>query len=192
VALLARGADVDALFEKNNRWLRSDRGISALHLAAQRSDAAAIVAALLAGGADPNRRDRDRRTPLHYAAHLATSLGTVEALLVAGADVNAEDSAGWTPLHLAAASDGASPPIVARLIAFGADTESESDTDQRAIHLAAIHTTSPELLSLLAKAAGTPCPRNGDGANVAEIAAENEHIHGTEIYWQLHEICLDQ
>jgi ankyrin repeat protein len=62
----------------------------------------AVVAVLLAAGADPNRADSDcRDRPLHTAAG-AGHVRIVRRLLLAGADPNVWARGMGTPLHLAA------------------------------------------------------------------------------------------
>jgi ankyrin repeat protein len=56
--LLRAGAHPDA---------RNDRGVAALHTAADHPEALEIVRMLLAAGADPRVRDRDGKTPRDYA-----------------------------------------------------------------------------------------------------------------------------
>ncbi len=70
-----------------------------LHGAAQRDDLAALTE-LLAGGADPNLLDADKRTALHHAAR-AGSAACTSKLLSSGANTNAEDTDYRTPLHFA-------------------------------------------------------------------------------------------
>lgn len=60
----------------------------------------AVVAALLAAGADPNTPDKLGTTPLHYTAYKGYTLATRE-LLAAGADQRRRDSEGNLALHLA-------------------------------------------------------------------------------------------
>jgi ankyrin repeat protein len=116
--LLAMGADVNA---------RTDRGLTALHMAATRGDPEA-VGLLIAAGADVNALDGERRYPLHrvnnnvevvklllaHGARVAvdgdrgaaalvqgTKYGTaasIRLLIAHGADPNARDAEGRVPL----------------------------------------------------------------------------------------------
>ncbi|KAG9255504.1 uncharacterized protein F5Z01DRAFT_635135 [Emericellopsis atlantica] len=83
------------------------RGLTPLHLAAER-DNLAVAMLLLDRGADIHAQSDGGRTALHLAARSATA-PTVEMLLERGkADPNAQTAKGRTPLHYAAskAEDG--------------------------------------------------------------------------------------
>ncbi len=86
---------------------------------ASRSGSPAVVKALLAAGADPNRPDASGATALHLAA-AAGNPDAVSALLEKGANPNArENEWGQTPLFFAAENNRASAIKV--LLAKGAD-----------------------------------------------------------------------
>ena len=88
------------------------------------------VPRLLAAGLDPSVADADGETPLHRAVMVA-SPAMIEALLVAGAAPDARDFDGKTPLELARAiaDPAVRMPIVARLLAAGADPARMSRLD---------------------------------------------------------------
>jgi hypothetical protein len=109
--LLSAGADPDAL---------GDRGLTALHVAAER-DHAAAVEILLTAGADPNRSDPHGNGPLWAAVHRAClsqrtdgSLEVVRLLAAAGADPDHTNHHGRSPRDSAAARDS----FVASLLAW--------------------------------------------------------------------------
>jgi hypothetical protein len=77
-------------------------GASALHYAVMRGNRA-IVAMLLARGADVNSRTKSGTTPLHTAV-LYNHYEVAEQLLERGADANAASASGATPLALATAA----------------------------------------------------------------------------------------
>ncbi|MDC0666509.1 ankyrin repeat domain-containing protein [Nannocystis radixulma] len=58
----------------------------------------AIVAMLLAAGADPSPRDENGATPLHHAARVGKDAAVARALLATGVPVDAVDRAGWSAL----------------------------------------------------------------------------------------------
>src|SRR6266545_4979069 len=97
-ALLKQGADVSA---------PHGDGMSALHWAADRGDAA-LAEMLVYAGANVRAVTRiGQYTPLHLASKTG-SASVVDALLKAGADPAARaTTTGVTPLHLAAASGNA-------------------------------------------------------------------------------------
>lgn len=88
------------------------------------------------GGADPNIRDRDGRTPLHLAASCRKEApAMVEILLEAGAEINAIDRRGQTPLITAARNH--CPQIVSALLEKGADVTLAAKDGATLLHWAA-------------------------------------------------------
>lgn len=85
-------------------------------------DDRAKVRRLLASGAAIDVVDAAGRRPLH----LARSLGVVELLLAHGAVVDEPDHVGITPL-MVQAGRGEAQPIVARLLAAGADPRKQAN-----------------------------------------------------------------
>src|SRR4051794_2403141 len=126
-ALLKQGADVSAA--------KGD-GMTALHFAAERGDAA-MTEMLVYAGANVSAVTRiGQYTPLHLASRAGNTAG-VQALLTAGATVAAKTStSGVTPLHLAAASGSAA--VVALLLDHGADVDApEAEWGQTPLMFAA-------------------------------------------------------
>jgi uncharacterized protein len=108
-AMLKGGADVNAA---------QGDGMTALHWAAQRGDAA-LAQMLLAAGANVRATTRlGGITPLHLAGQGGHAT-VVAALLAAGADANTPTGTGATALMLAA--KGGSTDTVTRLVENGAD-----------------------------------------------------------------------
>ena len=125
-ACLEAGADVNAI--DDNTWWPRTRGSTPLHSAAQSSRDRAVIAVLLAAGADVNARTRYGMTPLHVAVGANRNLGVVEELVAAGADLNARDGDGNTPLHTSWHSRDAA--VVHLLLELGADGTLVNDSGQ--------------------------------------------------------------
>ena len=125
--LLKQGADVNT---------PQGDGMTALHFAAERGDAA-LAEMLLYAGANVSAGTRiGQYTPLHLAARRG-SAPVVKALLAAGADPSVRAPlSGVTPLHLAAESG--SVDTVTALLEKGADANAkESEWDQTPLIFAA-------------------------------------------------------
>ncbi len=144
-ALLKQGADVSA---------PHGDGMSALHWAADRGDAA-LAEMLVYAGANVRAVTRiGQYTPLHLASKTG-SASVVDALLKAGADPAARaTTTGVTPLHLAAASGNAE--VVKALLDHGADPNAkESEWGQTPLIFAAAQNRPAAIAALLAKGADT-------------------------------------
>jgi ankyrin repeat protein len=142
-ALLKQGADVSA---------SHGDGMTALHWAAERGDAA-LAEMLLYAGANVAAVTRiGQYTPLHLAAK-AGSVAAVDALVKAGADVKARTTnTGVTPLHLAASAGSAE--VVKRLLDAGADVNAkESEWGQTPLIFAAAQNRVDAIRLLMARGA---------------------------------------
>ncbi len=139
-ALIARGADVN---------IPQGDGMTALHWASERADAA-LVRVLLDAGADvtPVTRIGDY-TPLHLAAR-SGSAPAVEALLEAGSDPRAMTATGAvTPMHFSAGAGNSE--AVAALARHGAGVDArESDRGQTPLMFAAANGRVDAVRALLA------------------------------------------
>jgi ankyrin repeat protein len=142
-ALLKQGADVNAA---------QGDGMTALHWAAERGDAA-LAEMLLYAGANVAAMTRiGQYRPLHLASQ-AGSAPVVRALLQAGADPSARTTtSGVTPLHLAAASGNAE--AVTLLVDRGADVDAaESEWGQTPLMFAASYNRADAIGVLLRRGA---------------------------------------
>lgn len=109
-------------------------GLTPLMLAAGRGDAA-VVAALLAAGADANAADERGFTALFHACHNADEdrgyPDVVTTLIVAGADKEAKIGYGVRPLMYAAGHGEAG--VVSALLAAGADPLARNEGGRTAL-----------------------------------------------------------
>jgi ankyrin repeat protein len=142
-ALLKQGADANA---------PQGDGMTALHWAAERSDAP-MVEVLVSAGANVAALTRiGHYLPLHLAARNG-SAPVVQALLKAGASVSARTTtSGVTPLHLA--SSAGQVDVVGLLLDRGADPNAlESEWGQTPLMFAAAQNRVEALRLLLARGA---------------------------------------
>jgi ankyrin repeat protein len=142
-ALLKQGADVSAA--------KGD-GMTALHFAAERGDAA-LTEMLVYAGANVGAVTRiGQYTPLHLASR-AGSAAVVAALIKAGGSVSARTTtSGVTPLHLAAASGSAA--VVTVLLDHGAEADArESEWGQTPLMFAAADNRVEAIRVLLGRGA---------------------------------------
>ena len=138
-ALLKQGADVSAA--------KGD-GMTALHFAAERGDAA-MTEMLVYAGANVGAVTRiGHYTPLHIASRSGNA-AVVQALLEAGAGVDARTTtSGVTPLQLAASAGNAE--IVTLLLDHGADADAkESEWGQTPLMFAAAENRVAAIHALL-------------------------------------------
>ena len=139
-ALLKQGADVSAAHGD---------GMTALHFAAERGDAAMTEMLLYAGANVAAVTRIGQYTPLHLASRTG-SVPVVQALLKAGASVAARTTTtAVTPLHLAAESGNAA--VVKMLLDGGADANAkEAEWGQTPLMFAAAQNRVDAIKALLA------------------------------------------
>jgi quinoprotein dehydrogenase-associated probable ABC transporter substrate-binding protein len=113
-------ADQIVTEERLDAWLKDGANLNEeLSNAVVASDHARVEA-LLARGADINKRNLQGFAPIHTAARQRDS-DMIALLVKHGADVNEPDSEGWTPLLHAAFRNHV--PSVTELVKFGASME---------------------------------------------------------------------
>jgi len=141
--LLKQGADVAAA---------QGDGMTALHWAAERGDAAMAEMLVYAGANVAAVTRIGQYTPLHLASR-AGSASVVAALLKAGADPSARSSTtGVTALHLAASAGNGE--VVTLLLAAGADANAkETEWGQTPLMFAAAQNRPAAITVLLARGA---------------------------------------
>jgi len=127
------------------------RAYTGLHAAAAKGDAAEI-ARLVAGGADPNARDRHRRSPLHVAAY-RSQLEAMRALVKAGADPNALEADRYDIVTIAAVADDVATLRVA--LEVGCSAKNVTSRYDGTALIAAAHLGHDEVVRTLIRA-GAP------------------------------------
>ncbi|SER47572.1 Ankyrin repeat-containing protein [Tranquillimonas rosea] len=163
---------------------------TSLHLAARRPDGAAIMAALVAGGAEVGSVNEQVQTPLHLAAKNA-GLAEVRLLLQAGADVDATDEDGETPLHELTRLPNASPETVSAFLDAGASPDARAEEGVTPLLLATAYTESPEVFNSLLGASSEPCYEDERGRSVIMLYERNAALVKDARYWNLHERCAE-
>lgn len=153
VAEAAREGDLDRvralLAQRNDVNIPLGDGMTALHWAAERGDAAMTTALLKAGAKVTPATRNGGYTPLHIAARAGNG-AVVQALLAAGADHKAFTTTGVTALHLAAqAGDVAS---VNALVAKKADVNARETTWGQTPLMFAAASDRPGAVAALVKA----------------------------------------
>ena len=158
-ALLEQGSDVNARFGD---------GMTGLHWAARKGDAA-IAEVLIGAGAELEATTRiGAHTPLHVAS-AAGRASVVKGLLLAGANANAITTTGASPLHFAAASGNAE--AVAALVEHGANVNAaEPQWGQTALMFAAAAGRT-EVVEVLLEGEADP----SIAAKVVDLVERNEY-----------------
>jgi len=133
---------VDAGYDVNARIQATASDAKILHYAARKyarmgdigANHEAVLALLVASGADLDGRDKEQATPLHEACYQGGPR-VVELLLGYGADPNAADRSGRTPLHRAAMKHH--PACCRILLEHGANPNAQDSRGHAPLHLAA-------------------------------------------------------
>lgn len=146
-SLLAQGADVT---------VPAGDGMTALHWAAERGDAAMAATLLRAGAKLDAKTSVGGYTPLHVASK-SGSAAVIKALLDAGADVKTMTGTGATALHFAAAS-GSAESVDALLKKKADPNARETQWGQTPLMFAATENRA-DVVRLLAKAGANPSVR---------------------------------
>ncbi|WP_323768965.1 ankyrin repeat domain-containing protein [Antarctobacter sp.] len=185
--LLVWGSEVDKRIPPDTCYTGTCAD-TALHLASDRPNSAPILAALLAGGADPDADDSKGREPLHRATERA-DLPEIEVLLKAGAAIGETDFDGNTALHVVPQNKTNELAIAQRLIAAGADVDAKRDDNVTPLITVAYYTTNPDVFALLLAHSDAPCHSSKTGTSALTGHAFNGALTKDETYWSLHEKC---
>lgn len=134
------------IFPRADVHATTDRGKTALHLAAQQGHAG-VVDILLDAGADPMARSDGGWTALHNAAHKGHA-EVIEVLVLRGCNVNVCTSAGMTALHWASQEGRAE--AVSCLLRQSDVWRNPKDVDDRTPLVCAAESKHAEVVKILA------------------------------------------
>ncbi|KAK9172980.1 Ankyrin repeats (3 copies) family protein [Cryptosporidium meleagridis] len=188
--LLIAGIDANIKLKKNEEsdlpilgsiggFIGDLEGMTALHYVSLIQDLESIEISklLLKFGADPNKKDKYKRTPLHTVG-LSRNLHPkrmASILLGAGAKINAKDFSKFTPLHVAASRNNI--PIVDLLITYYDNSLNQSiieysvDYDGNTpLHIAAMY-NSGDIIPLLVRNKDDLLKGNYHGLSPLELSA---------------------
>ena len=158
-ALLLHGAEVDAADKKGKTPL-----VTAVEMGKL-----ALVDALVAGGADVNRRNVvDDMAPLDVAAFIG-NLGVLKALQGFGSRAKSVNSVGATALHRVAGFEAAG--LVHALVDAGADVSAEDANGMAPIHYASISGSPTAIMALTQDGADSEA-RTRNGMTPLQVAAK--------------------
>ena len=107
-------------------------------------------------------------------------------LLDRGADIEARNESGWTPLRVAVLIEKLE--VISLLLDRGANVETrDNELGWTPLHQAAKLNEKPEVISLLLDRGANAKAQDNYGKTPFDIAKENEHLKGTDVYWRLNE-----
>ena len=134
--LIKRGADANA---------ENDKGVTPLHMLSESQSPyndedknLNLVLLLLKNGAEVNKRDWAKNTPLYLAIRKGQFM-IAEALLKHGADTNVENEQGETPVHVLSSNYYINEGIIFKLLKNGAEVNRRTVNNDTPLHLAISH-----------------------------------------------------
>ena len=202
LTLLAWGADPEMHFKGQKNWVKKDRGITALHLAASRQDdqRERIVLYLLAFGADTmaqtpgDTATTGGRTALHHAllnpdpvvlsmlleAQWAQEslIGNLLRSLSGKAVKQIEDDFGYTALHIAA-SRPSDIDTLWSLWTYGFSPDKGDNQGNTPLMFAAQNFEDPELFLELLEWSENPCGASSTGVTVESAIRSNAFLNAS-------------
>ena len=86
-----------------------------------------------------------------------------------------------------AAESNENPEIINTLLDAGARINDRDDTGWTPLMYAARYTYNSEIITTLLDAGADGKARDEDGKTAFDFAEENEHLEGTDAYWQMND-----
>ena len=139
-----------------------------LHKAMRSNNPTAMLAPLVAAGAEMNARDDFGNTPLHWGTEQDDPT-LIKALIAAGTNPKVRDKWGITPL--ASAAYYGNPSVVIALLDAGADPNARDVRGATPLHQVAKYNRNPAVIVALLDAGSDPALRDADGATPLHYAA---------------------
>ncbi len=153
-----------------------DKGVTALHRAAENAEGK-VLALLLSAGANPNVAAPNGDTPLCKAAD-EPAPKNVAALLAAGADPKPACAFGRTALHVAASEGDAE--TTSALLAAGAPIEARDERQQTPVFFA-VRASRPDALKALVAAGADVNAKARNGQTPLHEAVTSDNALSAEI-----------
>ncbi len=183
--------DIYLLLNKEEVEKKTDRGLTALHMASRYSNGDSTedtVSVLLENGANADIQDNNGHTALHMASRYSngdSTEDTVRILLEHGTDADIQDNNGYTALHMASRySNGDSTEDTVRmLLEHGTNVDIQDNNGYTALHMASRYSnggSTEDTVRILLEHGAKVDIQNNKGVTALHLASGNSNGDSTE------------